>query len=90
MHNLGFISWSQSKLEYSLGVGEEAQWLRTLAILPEDPAFIPQNNIVAYNPSYLQFWGTQCPLLASTSTRQVCVHRHTRKRNTHTHKRMYA
>jgi hypothetical protein len=33
----------------SLGVGEMAQWLRTLTVLPEVLSLIPSNYIVAHN-----------------------------------------
>jgi len=31
------------------GAGEMAQWIRALAVLPEDPSSIPSNHMVAHN-----------------------------------------
>ena len=49
-----------------------AQWLRALAPLREDLGSIPSTHMETHNCLlFAQLQGIQCPLLASTGTRQV-------------------
>jgi hypothetical protein len=57
-----------------------AQWLRALAVLPEDPSLIPSIHMVFTTPE------DQQPLLASMSTGTQTGHRRACKQNTYTDK----
>jgi hypothetical protein len=54
-----------------------AQWLRALAVLPEDPGLIPSTHMVAYNHLQLQFQEVLCPLLTAKDTSSHMVQTHT-------------
>lgn len=51
--------------------GQRVQWLRTLAILAEDPGSIPSTHMVLHNHLSLQSQGIQCPLLNSVAIRHT-------------------
>lgn len=59
-----------------------AQWLRTVAILSEDPGMLPNFYLVVHKHLELQFQGTQCSLLFSEGMHTA--HRCTCRQNTHT------
>ena len=46
-NNLAKETGDLKKME--LEAGEMAQWLRVLAILPEDPGSVPSTHVVAHN-----------------------------------------
>ena len=48
-----------------------AQWLRTLAALPEDLGSIPRTHMTAHHPLELQSQGFLHPLPASSVTRST-------------------
>jgi hypothetical protein len=50
---------------------EMAQWIRALAVPPEDPYSIPSTHMAAHNSQKLQFQGMQHPLPTSKDT--VCT-----------------
>lgn len=47
---------------------EMGEWLRVLAVLPEDLNAIPNIHLLAHNCLDFKFQGTQCPFLASVGT----------------------
>lgn len=61
-----------------------AQLLRMLTNLPEEPDLIPSIHIVALNHLYLQFHGSQWPLLSSVDIWHHMVHGHKGRQNTQT------
>ena len=61
------------------GAGEIALWLRALVVLTGDLGSTPSTHTVAHS----QFQEIQCPLLASTGTRQAHSAQTYRQKNTH-------
>jgi hypothetical protein len=69
-----------------LGAEKIAQWLRTLAALPEALVFESQHPGGSSQPSATQFQGSQNTLQVSEDTGHDTVHRQTYRQNSHTHK----
>lgn len=70
-------------LQNFLDVGEMAQRLRALTVLPEDLSLMTSTHMLFYNHLELQFQGIQRHLLTSLDTRRANV-AHTYKAGKHT------
>ena len=65
-----------------MGVTEMTQWLRGLAVLPEDPGSIPRTNVEAHT---MHNSISRDPIL-SCSLQGQKTHTHGTRTNTYTHK----
>ena len=64
----------------------EAQWLRALVALPEDPSSVPSTHMALHNClQTLQIQGVSQPLLSFKATRHIIGTQTYMQKNTHTH-----